>query len=142
MAKDAKEIAVTAARIALNPSGYLLDRLVETTAKRVAEAEEDARIELADLRVKAERQQLEMQIAADQARVAQEIAIAKRIETAVEVVMEEYYDYSSNAEIGAKTDRANLSLSAGGNTKKVSKRVFRFSGVIDSVIQSDEEPNK
>ena len=133
MATDTKDIAIKAAKIALNPSGYLLDMIVESTSKKVTEAEEQSKVELAELRVQAERQQLEMQILEAQARVAQEIAIAKRIETAYEVEMEEFYDYSGTAQVGATTDGANLSFGAGGATKRVSKRIYRFTGKSDGV---------
>ena len=138
MTTDTKEIAIKAAKIALNPSGYLLDMITESTSKKVAEAEEQSKVELVELRVQAERQQLEMQIAEAQARVAQEIAIAKRIETAQEVEMEEFYDYSGNAQIGSTKNGTNFSIGASGSTRRVSKRIYRFIGKSDTeVIESE-----
>lgn len=63
-----------------------------------------------------------------QARVAQEVAIARRIETAEEVEMEEFYDYSGEGHIGAKSDGQFLSLGAGGAGRRISRRVYRFRG--------------
>ncbi len=142
MATDTKEIALKAAKIALNPSSYLLDMIVESTSKKVSEAEEQSKVELTELRVQAERQQLEMQIAEAQARVAQEVAIAKRIETADKVEMEEFYDYSGTAQAGISTDGTNISIGANGTTKRVSKRIYRFTTKSNiEVIESKQKSN-
>ena len=61
-----------------------------------------------------------------QARVAQELAIAKRIEVAEEVEMEEFYDYSGEASLGLKADKQSVSLGAGASGRRVSKRIYRF----------------
>ncbi len=66
-----------------------------------------------------------------QARVAQEIAIAKRIESAAEVEIEEYYDNSGKGSAGlsvnAETQTGSMGLS--GENRRVSKRVYRFKGI-------------
>jgi len=128
MALDAKTIALEAAKIALNPTGYLLGQIVEATSKNVSKAETLSDKELAVLKLESERQELQMRMAEAQARVAQEVAIARRIETAEEVEMEEFYDYSGEGHIGAKTDSESMSLGAGGTGRRISKRVYRFRG--------------
>jgi hypothetical protein len=127
---EAASIAVEAAKMALNPTGYLIGQLVELTSKRVAQAESERPSELSELRLAAERQELEMRIAEAQARVAQELAIARRIETAEEVEMEEFYDNSGEGYVGAKGGNGEgIAIGASGSGRKVSKRVFRFRGV-------------
>lgn len=69
-----------------------------------------------------------MKMAEAQARVAQELALASRIETAEEVEMEEYYDTSGEGSLGVQATEGALSLGASGSGRKVSKRVFRFKG--------------
>jgi hypothetical protein len=128
MAINAKTIALEAAKIALNPSGYLLGQIVEATSKNVSKAETLSGKELAVLKLESERQELQMRMAEAQARVAQEVAIARRIETAEEVEMEEFYDYSGEGHIGAKSDGESLVLGAGGTGRRISKRVYRFRG--------------
>jgi hypothetical protein len=128
MAIDAKTIALEAAKIALDPSGYLLGQIVEATSKNVSKAETLSGEELAILKVESERQELQMRMAEAQARVAQQVAIARRIETAEEVEREEFYDYSIEGHIGAKSDSESLSLGAGGTGRRISKRVYRFRG--------------
>lgn len=128
MAIDAKAVALEAAKIALNPSGYLLGQIVEIASKSVSKAETISGKELAVLKMESERQELQMRMAEAQARVAQEVAIARRIETAAEVEMEEFYDYSGKGHVGVNSDGESLSMGAGGSGRQISKRVYRFRG--------------
>jgi len=63
-----------------------------------------------------------------EARVAQELAIARRIETAHEVEMTEYFDYSGEGHAGFKASGNTLTAGLGGSGRKVSKRKFVFKG--------------
>ena len=63
-----------------------------------------------------------------QARVAQELAIARRIEGAADVQIEEYYEYSGDGSLGLKTDGNGLTIGASGSGQRVSKRIYRFTG--------------
>lgn len=128
MATNVLEIAIEAAKIATNPAGYLLERIVKNTSKNVSKAEARSQDDIAALRLEAERQELEMRMAEAQARVAQEVAIARRIQMAEEVEMKEYYDYSGEGSLGGKFDGQNLSIGASGSGRRVSKRVFKFKG--------------
>ena len=127
-AMDYGKIALEAAKIGLNPTGYLLSQIAESTSKNVTHGDSIADKELAALRVEAERQELQMRISEAQARVAQEIAIARRIESADEVEMEEFYDYSGEVNVGGKLDEKGLFVGAGGSGRRVSKRIYRFRG--------------
>ncbi|MFJ3147521.1 MULTISPECIES: hypothetical protein [Pseudomonas] len=84
--------------------------------------------DLGELRVEAERRELEMRMSEAEARVAQELAIARRIETAQEVEMTEYFDYSGDGHLGMRADRESISLGAGGSGRRVSKRTLIFKG--------------
>ena len=122
------KIALEAAKIGLNPTAYLLGQIAESTSKNVTHGNSVAAKELTALRAEAERQELQMRISEAQARVAQEIAIARRIESAEEVEMEEFYDYSGEGSVGGKLDEKGLFVGAGGSGRRVSKRVYRFRG--------------
>ena len=76
----------------------------------------------------ANKQALELQMAHAQAKVAQEIAIAQRIENASEVVIEEYYADEKLGEAGAKANESGLSVNVSGEARRVTKRVYRFVG--------------
>ncbi|QNI64672.1 hypothetical protein [Synechococcus sp. A15-44] len=125
---DYGKLALEAAKIGLNPTGYLLSQIAESTSKNVTHSDAAADKELATLRVEAERQELQMRISEAQARVAQEIAIARRIESAEEVEMEEFYDYSGEASVGGRVDEKGIFVGAGGSGRRVSKRIYRFRG--------------
>lgn len=140
MKMDATDLALEAAKIALNPSDYLLTQIVKATSKKVSNAEAATDDEISVLRVEAEKQDLQMRIAEAQARVAQEIAIAKRIENAEEVEMEEFYDYSREGHAGVQTDGKSVSIGANGGSRRVSKRIYRFRG--DTAAKSVYEPNE
>ncbi|MCI1013311.1 hypothetical protein HWE04_05575 [Herbaspirillum sp. C7C2] len=124
MTTETAKMAVEAIKFSFNPSGYLIERL----AKKVIAEESTSPTAIDDLRLLAERQEIEMKMAEAQARVAQELALASRIETAEEVEMEEYYDTSGEGSLGVQATEGTLSLGASGSGRKVSKRVFRFKG--------------
>lgn len=64
----------------------------------------------------------------NQAKAAQEMAIARRIENAEEVEIEEYYDMSGEGHVGAKGSNEGLSLGASAEGRKITKRVIKFKG--------------
>jgi hypothetical protein len=121
----------TAARPVGGPLvGLVIDGL-EASSNSMNEASARS---LEALREEAAKQEIKMEFSQHQARVAQELAIAKRIENAVEVEIEEYYDNSGKGSAGlsvnAETQTGSLGLS--GESRKVSKRVYRFKGISNS----------
>jgi RNA 3'-terminal phosphate cyclase len=105
----------------------MIGRLVEMTISAITKTE-NASGDLEKLRSEAGRQEVQMLMAERQAKVAQEVALARRIETAEEVEMEEYYDVSGSGELGVKGDSENIAVGIGARGQKVSKRIFRFKG--------------
>lgn len=73
---------------------------------------------------------LKMQFALQQARIAQELAIAKRIENAQEVEIEEFYDTSGKGQAGLSVDLKSetAGIGVGGEGHRVTKRVYHFKG--------------
>ena len=103
--------------------GPILD-LAETSAKSAAAAmASNDENKLSDEAIK---QELQARINQANARTQQEIAIARRIEEADEVEIEEYYgvDASGSAGLNAKEDSISFGLS--GEGRKVTKRVYKF----------------
>lgn len=114
---------------ALSLVNPMLGGLVEMTLESIKKAEVvGGSGNIAELRSEAERQELQMFMAERQAKVAQEVALAHRIETADEVEMEEYYDLSGSGDLGIKADEKSISAGLGAKGQKVSKRIFRFKG--------------
>lgn len=111
---------------ATNP---LLGLIVGATTDAVSKTEAVSQTgEIGEIRAEAERQEFALKMAENQARVAQEVAIARRIETAEEVEIEEFYDYSGEGHAGLKTDGTTLGLGVSATGKKISRRVYRFKG--------------
>ena len=130
-------VALEAAKMVNNPSGYLITQLTEATSKQIAKAGTPP-TEVTALRVEAERQELGMRIAEAQARVAQEVAIARRIESADEVEIEEIYEYTGSGKAGVKVAVDSVGAEAGLGTKRVAKRIYRFKGTATPATRSGE----
>ena len=124
-----KNTALQVTQKALYVVSPMLGRLMEITTGSTDETEEASKHgSIDDLRREAERQELTMHMTERQAKVAQELALARRIETADEVEMEEFYDLSGSAHAGLKTDGSTVSAGLGAQGQKVTKRIFRFKG--------------
>lgn len=104
----------------LGPSLVAMSR----AARDSAEASDSQ--DVAVLNDEAMRQKIELSMAEMQAKVAQEVAIARRIEEADEVEIEEYYEGALEATAGLQTDGSNFSLGVGGKGSRVTKRIYRF----------------
>lgn len=125
-------------KIMYSPTSYLIDSF----EKSVREREEPSGLD--ELRIETERRELEMRMSEAEARVAQELAIARRIETAYEVEMTEYFDYSGKGHIGMKAEGETFSIGAGGSGRRVSKRKFVFKGGpafadIEAIIEKGQD---
>ena len=132
-----KENVITAAKIYYNPLGFLIEKISESTANSTNDSNKNQSIE--DLQLSARKQELQMQMAEAQAKVAQEIAKAKRIELAEEVEIEEFYDTSGEGNLGLKADAKSVALGASGSGRKVTKRIYKFSGVNLSLADKAEQ---
>ena len=125
---DTKEKVIVAAKVALNPYGFLIEKIVGEITDSVSETREATKMELADLRLMAEKQALQMRMAESQAKVAQELAIARRIERAAEVEIEEFYDLQGEGSLGVKVDEKAVTLGASASAQRVCKRIYKFRG--------------
>lgn len=126
--KEIMNAVAEGAKVAINPTGYLINKIIESTSELVDKVDDATIAELDNLRLESERQELQTRIAKAQARVAQEVAIAHRIETAEEVEMEEFYDYSGSGSLGVDIKDSSVNIGAKGEGKRVSKRIYRFKG--------------
>jgi hypothetical protein len=98
--------------------------------------------DLEEMKNEAMRQEISLKMAKEQAKVSQEIAIARRIETAEEVTIEEYYDYSGEGGIGLKSDGKDISLGINGSGKNVTKRVYTFKGWHNDGVETTKISNE
>lgn len=92
---------------------------------------------IAELELEAAKQKIVMEFQSHQARVSQEVAIAERISTSSEVEITEYYDVSGKGHAGLSTNEASISAGVGGEGRKVTHRVIKFTGFSNSSGNSD-----
>lgn len=125
--KTAVSVALDAAMAALPIVSPLAGALL-TAVNRTEVASQTGEIDaLVD---EARRQELSLHMAKLQAQVAQELAIARRIENAVEVEIEEFYEVNAKAGANASATPASFNASLGGEGRKVTRRVYRFKGQV------------
>jgi hypothetical protein len=119
---------------AIRYTNPLLGLIVDATEKTIdkAKAATDSG-DIQKLQIEAQRQEIALRMSEFQAKVAQEVAIARRIDTAEEVEIEEFYDTSGKGNIGvnAKTEGESLSVGVGiaGEGRRVTKHIYRFRGL-------------
>ncbi|EIU7615426.1 hypothetical protein L3I75_004418 [Vibrio vulnificus] len=104
--------------------------LISMGVKKLVESYSDdadtkSSVELNEDATKAE---IESRILLSGAKVEQELAIARRIDSAEEVEIEEYYDTSGKGNVGLNTDGSSFSAGVGGEGRKVTKRIIKFKG--------------
>lgn len=74
------------------------------------------------------RQEQEAKIKSLLAKVAQETAIATRIENATEVTIEEFYSDDLEGKAGINATKENISIGLSGSGKTLTKRIYTFKG--------------
>ncbi|MDD2690322.1 MAG: hypothetical protein PHX69_00890 [Simplicispira sp.] len=126
---------LTVASIALNPTGFLVSKIAEYALESIKD--DPSKKTLEELELVAKKQELQMQMAEAQAKVAQELAIAKRIEIAEEVEIEEFYDLNADGSLGVKAKEQSISLGASASGRRVSKRIYKFRGVNSELNKED-----
>lgn len=127
-----------AVKMALNPSGYLIQKMMNRNVESFSESSDKSTIQ--KLKEDALREEIKATVLQNQAKVEQELAIARRIDSAEEVEIEEYYDLSGNAGAGFKTEGEAVSLGLNGEGRKVTKRVIKFKGC--KPVEQNLEPQK
>lgn len=119
---DVTQAAVTALKFVNSPTSFLLSAFEQTVSDRPDTDKVD------ELREETVKRELEMRMAEAEARVAQELAIARRIETAEEVEMTEFYEYAGEGHAGVKANQSSISVGVSGSGRRISKRKFIFKG--------------
>lgn len=107
-------------------ASFITEKIIESSTKSatIIESGTDSEIQKEIERKIAETKILEME-----AKISQELAIANRIENAVDVEIEEYYEGSGNGKAGASKDEKGINFGLSGEGRKVTKRVYKFKGL-------------
>lgn len=74
-----------------------------------------------------------------QAKIIRELAIARRIDTAEKVTIEEFYDTKGDGNIGVKAEEKKVSIGANASGEKVAKRIYTFEGWRDGGLEGINE---
>ena len=113
-------------RLAFNPTGYIISKMMNKNVESFSESSEKSTLQ--ELKEDALREEIKASVLQNQAKVEQELAIARRIDSAEEVEIEEYYDISGQGSAGLKGDGAGVTFGLNGEGRKVTKRVIKFKG--------------
>ncbi|HWR44206.1 hypothetical protein [Sporomusa sp.] len=122
--------------IAVSGVGGLLVSALASAVKSSAKLAETGDIE--KLKAEEVKQEIALRMSEFQARVSQEIAIARRIDTAEEVEIEEFYDTSGQGGIGINANNDQIYVGANGSGRRVVKRIYRFKGWHDGGMELHE----
>lgn len=128
--------------MALNPSVFLIAKGTEKAIEKFQNMSDST---IDELKIESARQELLAQMSQAQAKVAQELAIATRINTAEVVEIEEFYDASGKGGIETNMTEGTISGGINAGARKVTKRVYKFTGwhegakeVFESQINKNE----
>jgi hypothetical protein len=123
-----------------NPVAWMVAEGVEKTIDSIKKASEQG---IDELKIEITKQNFQIQIQQQQARISQELAIARRIENAAEVEIEEFYDASGSGNLGINFDAKSEtgSIGIGGEARKVTKRVYHFRGWKDTISETIIQEN-
>lgn len=132
MAIDIPLTAIEALKFIASPTGYALDKILERSGNEISKS---STANLNELNEKAKRAEIECSVLLSQAKVEQELSIARRIMYAQQVEIEEYYDISGKGAVGVKTEKEGITFGASGEGSKVTKRIIKFSGFSEQYVQ-------
>src|SRR5699024_5849812 len=105
-----------------SPTSYVVGELLSKTL--TDRQEKNTNQSLEQLEEQASKQEISDRLSESQAKVLQELAIARRIETADEVEIEEYFDTTGEGNVGVKTNDKSINVGVGGSGRRVVKRVY------------------
>lgn len=127
------------AKQALITTNPLLSLVINTAEKAITKSEEVTKSgSIQQISDEVTRQELTLRITEAQARVAQEVAIARRIDNAEEVEIEEFYDAAGEGGVGLKGSEQGVTVGLHGNGRRVSRRVYRFKGWREEELPQSE----
>jgi len=109
-----------------NPTSYLIGLGVKKIVESISES--DNSTPMTTLKEKSLRAEIKAKALLAQAKVEQELAISRRIDSAEEVEIEEFYDTSGKGNAGLNSDGESVSLGLGGEGRRVTKRIIKFKG--------------
>ncbi|MEA4807400.1 hypothetical protein [Acetobacterium wieringae] len=135
-ANDIRKMTLAAFKYT-NPLTRAVAESIEKNVQKINEVSNNGSVE--DLQRMAQKQKIEMQMIELQVKVEQELAIARRIDTAEEVIIEEYFEGTGEGKMGLNAEEGNVSLGLSGEGRRISKRVYTFKGWRDPGLEGFEK---
>ncbi|HEF8773029.1 hypothetical protein ABN057_10195 [Providencia alcalifaciens] len=119
-------------KFAVNPTGYAIDTIMKSSRDLISNSSNQ---DIEKLEDSAKRVEIQAYALQSQAKVEQELAIARRIMYAEEVEIEEQYDGSGDGSFGVKASEKGASLGISGSGRLVTKRIIKFKGFSEQYVQ-------
>jgi len=113
-------------KLTLNPTGYLIEKMLNKSLESFSKTSEKSSLQ--ELQEDALKEEIKASVLENQAKIEQELAIARRIDSAEEVEIEEYYDVSGKAGLGINGSEEAISIGVNGEGRRITKRVVKFKG--------------
>ncbi|MBN3146056.1 hypothetical protein [Pectobacterium brasiliense] len=121
-------MAITPWSIGFGATGVVIEIAVRKAIEAFTQKSDDASKTSTELLDEAQKAEIKSAVLQTQAKVQQELSIARRILIAEEVEIEEFYDVSGSANAGAKVSKESASIGLQGDGRKITKRVIKFKG--------------
>ncbi|HEY0954743.1 MAG TPA: hypothetical protein VGE36_08305 [Roseateles sp.] len=122
----------------VSPVGLLIGAGIKKVVEGISES--DSSTPITKLKEESVRAEIKAKALMSQAKVEQELAISRRIDSAEEVEIEEFYDTSGKGTAGLSTDGEAMSVGLGGEGRRVTRRVIKFKGCAPMVSQMVSQP--
>lgn len=108
------------------PMGAIIYDAIEASGEVVKSSKGK---DLEEFALELRKQEMQMEFAKHQAKVSQELAIANRINNALEVEIEEFYEGVGKGKAGLGINGSDgLTFGASGESHRVTRRIYRFKG--------------
>jgi hypothetical protein len=117
-----------------SPLAGLVIQGAELAVKAVSSASDKG---IDALKEEVTKQEIRLKFEIQQAKIAQELAIAQRISNADVVEIEEFYDLSAAARAGVQVNEASATIGLGAEGKSVTKRIYQFRGFREGEVAQD-----
>lgn len=117
----------------LTPSAYLAESIIKSILN-LDELKESSSVDERENELA--RQEHKAKIKSLLAKIAQETAIAARIENAKEVTIEELYSDDLEGKAGMYVTNENISIGLSGSGKTLTKRIYTFKGNLSDKKQN------
>ncbi|MGC8342263.1 hypothetical protein [Pantoea ananatis] len=112
-----------------SPGGYIIELAIRKTIDAFSSSAGNTDVSAEELSESATKANIQSSVLQEQAKVEQELSIAKRILIAEEVEIEEYYDTSGKGSLGVQNSKDDgFTFGASGSGHKITKRVVKFKG--------------